>query len=100
MRPEPPAELSLTAEIDGIDPEMVRQLIRRRADDLKRRELQKAFDQLEARGTLTPEERRIIAQMATNIVDQILAAPESAVEDISEYEPGTVRTVIELFGPD
>lgn len=87
-------------ESDDIDPETVRQAIRTHADDLKRQELQTAFDRLEARRTLTPEQRQIIIQMATAIVDGVLAAPEETLEDATECDREIVRTAVELFDSD
>lgn len=74
--------------------------IRARAEDIKRRELQQAFDRLETCGTLTTAQRQIITQMATTIVDEMLTAPESMLTDVSEHDRETVQTAVELFNPD
>lgn len=101
MRADSPEESSATVSgSDEIDPKSARRAIRARANDTKRRELQQAFDQLEAYGTLTPEHRRIITQMATAIVDEILAPPKDALSDPSTHDADVVRTAVELFGPD
>lgn len=101
MRPESTEEPPITtSEADETDPEAVRQAIRDRAEHRKRRELQKAANQLEAHGGLTAEQRQIITQMATAILDGILAAPESTLKDASAYDEDTVRTAIELFDPN
>lgn len=98
MRAESTEESSTTTpETDETDPEAVRQAIRDRAADIKCRELRKAINQLETHGDLTSEQRQIITQMATTIVDEILAAPESTLRDASAYDENTVRTAVELF---
>jgi glutamyl-tRNA reductase len=94
---EPSATIS---EVDETDPEAVRLAIRGRAEALKQRELRKAISQLEARGDLSPEQRHIITQIATAIVDEILAVPESTLNDVSADEEDTVRTAIRLFDPN
>lgn len=85
---------------DDADPEAVREAIRVRAEETERAELRKAFDRLEARGALPPEQRRIIGRMATAIVDGVLAAPESVLEDVTEQDRETVRTALDLFDPE
>lgn len=85
---------------EELDPEAVRGVIRARGEEIKRRELQKAFDRLEANGELTSEQREIIRQMATAIVDGVLAAPEVALEDSQKFGRETVKTAVELFDPD
>lgn len=85
---------------DDADPEAVRAAIRARAEEIERAELREAFDRLDARGTLTPEQRRIIRQMAVDIVDGVLVAPESVLEDLTEQDRETVRVAIDLFDPE
>jgi len=85
---------------DDADPEAVRAAIRARAEEIERAELQEAFDRLDAPGSLTPEQRRIIRQMAVDIVDGVLAAPESVLEDLTEQDRETVRVAIDLFDPE
>lgn len=91
---------SAPSDHSEVDPEIVRQAIRVRAEGIKRREVERAFNRLEAYGTLTTEQRQIITQMATTITDEILTAPESMLANASEYDPETVRIAIELFDPD
>ena len=85
---------------DDADPEAVRAAIRARAEEIERAELREAFDRLDARGTLTPEQRRIIGRMAAAIVDGVLTAPESVLEDVTRQDRETVRTALELFDPE
>ncbi|AUV82480.1 glutamyl-tRNA reductase [Salinigranum rubrum] len=95
-----PKSSSPQSDHDEIDPEIVRQAIRVRAEDIKRREVERAFNRLEACGTFTTEQRQIITQMATTITDEILTAPESMLAKASESDPEAVRIAIELFHPD
>jgi glutamyl-tRNA reductase len=85
---------------DDADPEAVRAAIRARARGIEQSELREAFDRLEARGTLTPEQRRIIRRMAAAIVDGVLGAPESVLGDVTEQDRETVRVAIGLFDPE
>lgn len=82
------------------DPEAVRRTVRARGESIRRRELRRAFDRLEARGTLTDRRRQVLARMATAIVDGVLAAPDAALADADEHDPETVRMALELFDPD
>lgn len=95
-----PDKSSSPSDHPEVDPEIVRQAIRVRAESIKRREVERAFNRLEACGTLTTEQRHIIMQMATTITDEILTTPESVLENASEYDSETVRTAVELFDPD
>lgn len=85
---------------EELDPEAVRGAIRARGEEIKRRELQKAFNRLDANGELTSEQREVIRKMATAIVDAVLAAPESALENSQGYNGETVRTAVKLFDPE
>lgn len=89
-----------SADAAEIDPEVAREAIRDSAEELERRELERAVDRLEARGTLTPAQRRTVARMATAIVDALLAAPESTLRHASACDEDAVRVAIELFDPD
>lgn len=93
----------LSTDVSGweeLDPEAVRGVIRARGEEIKRRELQKAFNRLEANGELTSEQREIIRQMATAIVDAVLAPPQATLEDSQTYDVETVQTAINLFNPE
>jgi glutamyl-tRNA reductase len=85
---------------DCDDAEAVRAAIRARAEEIERAQLREAFDRLDAGGTLTPERRRIVRQMAATIVEGVLAAPESVLEDRTEQDRETARVAIDLFDPD
>ncbi|MEA1931979.1 glutamyl-tRNA reductase [Halohasta litorea] len=86
-------------EGDGaVDPEAVKQSIRAHGERIKQQELQQAMNRLEAHGTLTAEQRRIVDEMATAILDEILSSPESVLE-ADDHDPETVRTAVDLFDP-
>lgn len=89
-----------SSDRDDLDPEAVQNEIRTRGEEIKRRELQRAFNRLESNGELTSEQREIIRQMATAIVDGLLAAPESALEDCQQCEYEAVQTAVKLCDPD
>jgi glutamyl-tRNA reductase len=91
-----PTETSAPGERD---PETVRQAIRRRSELLKRREVDQAVNKLRIRGEFTESKREIIEEMADAIVDGVLAAPESVLEQASSDEDA-VETAIELFDLD
>jgi hypothetical protein len=85
---------------DGHDPDAVRRAIRDRAREIECRERSRALDRLEAHGEVTAEQRRVIGELASGIVDGILAGPESALGEASAADTGTVRTAAALFDPD
>jgi glutamyl-tRNA reductase len=85
---------------EELDPEAVRGTIRAHGEEIKGRELQKAFNRLDANGELTSEQREIVRQMATAIVDGVLAAPELALKDTRQVDRETMQTAIGLFDPD
>lgn len=89
-----------SADPEELDPEAVRDAIRARGEEIEQRELRRAFNRLESNGKLTTEQREIIRQMATGIVDGLLAAPEAALGDSRAYDSDTVQTAVELFDPD
>ncbi|MGB9960729.1 glutamyl-tRNA reductase (plasmid) [Halobacterium sp. MBLA0001] len=101
MKPNIHEQLSTDPpERDELDPEAVRNTIRARGEEIKRRELQRTVNRLESNGDLTTEQLEIIRQMATAIVDGILAAPEEALEDSRTCDSETYQKAIELFDPD
>lgn len=64
------------------DAAAVRRAMRARGESIRRAELERAFDRLDAQGGLTDADRRVVARMAESIVNGVLAAPESALVDI------------------
>lgn len=38
--------------------------------------------------------------MTANIIDELLGAPESMLEDVEELDPSTRIAIIELFDPN
>lgn len=99
MKPDRIEQPSVTPSESGdVDSETVREAIRH-AEDVKRQELEKAFHRLEAHGDLTDRQRRIITQLATAIVDDIVVSPGAALQNTSDYDSETVRIATELFDP-
>ncbi|QIB74408.1 glutamyl-tRNA reductase [Halogeometricum borinquense] len=100
----PPTERSDDAPTDSIsgtelDIETAQETIRASGESIKRDELERAFATLESEGELTTEQRRIVERMATEIVDEILAAPQSVLETDKSADR-TAKTVIKLFSTD
>lgn len=75
-----------------------REAIRRHAERVRRRELDRACARLGAHGDLPDEQREVVEAMARSIVDGVLAEPRDAIERAER--DGTVRTVRDLFVPD
>lgn len=73
----------------------------RGADAMKNRELQQAFDRLEATDTnVTDDQREIINDLADALVSQLLAAPTESLYDAAENDDwNTLHTAIKLFDP-
>jgi glutamyl-tRNA reductase len=88
------------SDMDDPHPEAVRRAIQERSEEIKRQELEQAFNQLEANGTLTERQRQVITCMATAIVEGVLQAPDAALADATHHDRGTVQTAIDLFDPD
>lgn len=82
------------------DFETVRGAIHARREAVERRELGRAFERLEAHGTLTDRQREILERMATAILDDVLATPEAVLAADVEHDTEAVRTVAELLGLD
>lgn len=89
----------MTSKLDEPDPERVRRAIRDRGEEIKRRELRRAFARLDAHGDLTAAQRDAVERMATAIVDGVLAAPEAMLQRTADHDRETVRTAVELFDP-
>ncbi|WP_411968864.1 hypothetical protein [Haloferax sp. YSSS75] len=68
-------------------------------EDVKRRELQLAFNRLEAKGTLTDEQRATVSQMASAIVEGVLGPTLDALEEAPACDD-TAQTVVELLDAD
>jgi glutamyl-tRNA reductase len=82
------------------DPEEIKKTIRRRAAEIKGEELRTATNQLRSQGHLSDAQERILEEMATNILDELLSAPESMLEDAEELDRATQIAIIELFDPN
>jgi glutamyl-tRNA reductase len=90
----------VSSETDDPNPEAVRRAIQERSEEIKRQELEQAFDRLSTHETLTEQQREVITQMATAIVEGVLHAPDAALADATHYDHDTVQTAIELFDSD
>lgn len=82
---------------DEIDAAAVRTAIRTHGERIKQRELRQAMSRLDAEASLTPAQRRILREMASEIVDSVLASPEAALAETDDA--ATLRTAVELFDP-
>lgn len=83
-----------------VDPATVRRRLRRRAEEIKRDELERALSKLEARGTVTETEREIVSTLAAEIVDGVVDPPEAAITEVSRSERGSTAAVVRLFDLD
>lgn len=90
----------VSSETGDPNPEAVRRAIQERSEEIKRQELEQAFDRLSTHETLTEQQREVITQMATAIVEGVLHAPDAALADATHYDHDTVQTAIELFDSD
>lgn len=82
------------------DPDEIKARIRRRAAEISRDELQTAVERLQSEGDLTETQERILQEMTTNILDDLLGAPESMLQDADELDRSTRIAIIELFDPN
>lgn len=81
------------------DPSDAKRAIYTYGEDVKRRELQRAFARLEAKGTLTDEQRATVSQMASAIVGDVLAPTLDALDEASTCDD-TAQTLVELYDAD
>lgn len=93
---------SAATDTEGVESEIdaaaVRAAIRIHGERVKQRELRQAMNRLDAEESLTPAQRRILREMATEIVDSVLASPAAALADTDDA--ATLRTAVELFDPN
>ena len=82
------------------DASATQQAIRRQAERIKARELQQAYNRLEADRSVSATEQAILDAMATAIVDEIVAAPVAVLDRADAYDDDTVETALELFDPN
>ena len=82
------------------DASAAQQAIRRQAERIKARELQQAYNRLEADRSVSTTEQAILDAMATAIVDEIVAAPVAVLDRADAYDDDTVETALELFDPN
>ena len=68
------------------------------ADRVKSRELDTAFEKLDA---LDDGQRAVVESMADSIVNQLLAAPTKSLRDAAEEDDwSTINTALQLFDPE
>lgn len=78
----------------------LRGAIRTYGEEVKRAELERALNRLEARGARSAEREEIIRGMATTIVDRILGVPTTALENASAADRERLPDGGALFGLD
>jgi glutamyl-tRNA reductase len=88
------------------DPERIRRRLRRRADEIERREVEEAVSALDARGGLTAEQRETVRAFGSALVEGLTAAPERTLaratedEEIGERDRERARAIRRLFDID
>lgn len=86
-----------TPEVDADpDPVALQRRARSRAATVQRRELQRVVTRVEATGSLSREQRRIVGSLAAAVVDGVLTVPETAAERAIEGD-AAATAVLELF---
>jgi len=101
----PPASAPDRSESPS-DPEQLRRRLRRRTDDVERREVEEAVSALEARGGLTEEQRETVRALGSALVEGLTAPPERglkrAVETarVTERDGERLRAIRRLFDLD
>jgi glutamyl-tRNA reductase len=78
------------------DPRLVQKRLRQQAEAIKQTELEEAMTKLERRG-LTDKQREIVTAMASDIIRQIIAGPDSVLETASKNDRKAAQTVALLF---
>ncbi|KDS91066.1 glutamyl-tRNA reductase [Halorubrum saccharovorum] len=74
-----------------LDPERLRRRLRRRTDEIERHEVDEAISALDARGDLTEEQREIVRDLGSALVEELTAAPEQTLERAARIEPPEER---------
>lgn len=69
--------------------------IRQQAESIRRKELQRALQRLNAEGELTDEQQAAVEALTERLVDQLLAVPRQRLNAVADEEEA--ETVIELF---
>lgn len=80
---------------DDVDREAARRALRERAEDVRTHELATALSKLEARGDLTGAQRETVEALSVALVDDLLAAPERAID---RGDAALVERIRDLFG--
>lgn len=79
------------------DPRQARRELRDRAEEVKREQLNEALERLQAEGQINAAQRRILEEMSTAIVDEILPGPEATLFAEGECSQERIAAVVELF---
>lgn len=80
--------------------EQVVERVRRRSEAVADREVERALGRLEARGDLTPDQRRAVRALADGIVESLVAAPAETVAAARDADEDALAAVVDLFDPD
>lgn len=67
------------------------------AAKVRREQLHEALERLEAQDQLTVEQRQILEEMSTAIVDEVLKGPEGKLVADGEGREDRIETVVDLF---
>jgi len=87
------------ADPDGSpDPAAAADRIHRRAESVRRAELDAAVGRLDAAGGLTAAQRRTVARMTERITATLVASPTAAL--LSAEDEAAVATALELFSDE
>lgn len=89
----------LTTNSMATDATAAQLAIQLHAERIKTRELRQAHERLAPDGSLSDTEKNILDSMATAIMEEIIAAPVTALEQADSYDDDTVETALELFDP-
>jgi glutamyl-tRNA reductase len=94
---EPGHDSDLDAE-GSCDPTAAADRIHRRAETIRRTELDAALGRLSATDELTAAQRRTVARMTERITETLVASPTEAL--LAAEDAAAVATVLKLFGDE
>lgn len=83
--------------VEGSDPKRAQRTLQEWADEVKREQLQEAVERLEAQGHLSEEQRRVLEDMSTSIVDELLASVEAELAADGPAGRQRVRAILTIF---
>jgi glutamyl-tRNA reductase len=79
------------------DPQLVQKRLQQQAEAIKQTELEEAMRKLEQQDGLTDKQREIATAMASDIIQQIIAGPNSMLKTASRNNQEVAQTVALLF---